>query len=238
MLLPLDVRRRVRTPEVMDQPDLDERRHRHALRGLARLNSLAGVPASVWPALLPLLRQGDAPSRLLDVAAGAGDNAIRLWKKARRNGLRLEVAGCDISPTAIKHARENAAAAGAEIEFFTCDVLTEPLPDGFDIVVNSLFLHHLDEEPAEEFLRRAGAAARKMLLVSDLRRCVPGLVAAWAAARLLTRSPVVHTDAPLSVRAAFTIPEAEILAARAGLRGASIRRAWPFRFLLTWRKET
>ena len=54
--------------------------------------------------------------------------------------------------------------------------------------------------------------------------------------RLLTRSPIVHVDGPLSVRAAFTVAEARQLAERAGLSGATIRRHWPQRFLLSWWK--
>jgi hypothetical protein len=47
-----------------------------------------------------------------------------------------------------------------------------------------------------------------------------GMVA--LASRLVTRSPVVHTDAVLSVRAAFTKPELLSLAERAGMPSASL----------------
>jgi len=63
-----------------------------------------------------------------------------------------------------------------------------------------------------------------------------GYALAWAGGRLLTRSPIVHTDGPLSVRAAFTLDEFGTLAERAGLRGATFRRHWPQRFLFAWRK--
>jgi hypothetical protein len=54
---------------------------------------------------------------------------------------------------------------------------------------------------------------------------------------LLTTSEVVHTDGPLSVEGAFTPEEVLDLAHRAGLRGASVVRRWPFRYLLTWKPE-
>jgi hypothetical protein len=79
-------------------------------------------------------------------------------------------------------------------------------------------------------MREAGSA----VAVNDLTRSRAGLVLVWAACRLLTRSPVVHFDGPVSVRAAFTPREALALAERAGLAGATVVRRRPCRFLLTW----
>ncbi len=231
----LDVRCRDRQPEVMDQPDLDPRRHTEALRGLARINTWSGSARLLWPPLRDLARQVASPLRLLDVATGAGDVPVRLWLRARRAGLDLEVAGCDRSPCAIEHARQRARTEGANVRFFTWDALAGPLPEGYDVVASSLFLHHLAEEEAVDLLRRMARAARRLLLINDLERGLPGLVLAYVGTRVLSASPVVHTDGPLSVRAAFTRREALELAERAGLAGATVERRWPFRFLLTWR---
>ena len=54
--------------------------------------------------------------------------------------------------------------------------------------------------------------------------------------RILTRSPIVHVDGPLSVRAGFQPGEVLDMADRAGLRGARITRHWPQRLLLSWRR--
>ena len=80
------------------------------------------------------------------------------------------------------------------------------------------------------------SAARRLVLVNDLRRTRFGFALAHLACRLLTRSPIVHHDGPLSVRAAFTSEEALELALEAGLAGAMISHHWPQRFLLSWRK--
>jgi 2-polyprenyl-3-methyl-5-hydroxy-6-metoxy-1,4-benzoquinol methylase len=173
--------------------------------------------------------------RLLDVATGGGDVPLRLWQRAQKAGLRLAVDGCDRSACAIGHARANAAYHGADVRFFEWDALNGPLPGGYDVIVSSLFLHHLDEGPAVDLLRRMAAAARQLVLINDLERSVAGLLLAYVGTRLLSASPVVHVDGPLSVAAAFTGREALALAQRAGLTGATVERRWPFRFLLTWR---
>jgi hypothetical protein len=54
--------------------------------------------------------------------------------------------------------------------------------------------------------------------------------------RVLSRSDVVHTDGPLSVRAAFTRDEVLALASAAGWNGCTIQPTWPCRFLLQWRR--
>ena len=81
-LLP-DVRQRRLEPEVMDRPDLDRRLHVEALRGLERINLVSGSARILWPALERLARQaGPEGVRVLDVATGAGDVPIRLWRRA------------------------------------------------------------------------------------------------------------------------------------------------------------
>ena len=57
--------------------------------------------------------------------------------------------------------------------------------------------------------------SRRMVVISDLRRCRLGWLTAWAGSRILSRSGIVHHDAPVSVRAAWTVQELCGFAARA-----------------------
>jgi SAM-dependent methyltransferase len=220
----------------MDDPDLDPRLHDQALVALERINAFSRPAATVWPDVAAFARKAaPRPVRVLDVACGAGDVAVALWRRARRSRLDVSVAGCDINPNALAHARQRASKAGADVSFFPLDVLNSPLPEGYDVMTSSLFLHHLDDGPAEEVLRRMGRAAR-LVLVNDLERSRVGYVLAWLGCRLLSRSPVAHTDGPRSVEGAFSLEEARQLAARAGLEGATVRRRWPCRYLLRWER--
>src|SRR5262249_8601095 len=216
----------------MDEPGLDPTRHDLALRGLARINRWSGSARILWPPLASLARRLARPVRVLDLAAGAGDVPVRLWHKARRAGLALEIEGCDRSAVAVDHARARAKQAGASVDFAIRDVLAEPLPRGFNAVVSSLFLHHLDEGEAGGLLGKMAAAAEHLVLVNDLSRSRTGLILALMGTRLLSTSEVVRVDGPLSVKAAFTPAEARALAERAGLRGAKVMRRWPCRWLL------
>jgi hypothetical protein len=234
---------RRRRPEIMDQPDLNPAEHAQALRGLARINLFSGSAGILWPALEALARDLGRPLRILDLATGGGDIPVRLWQKARRAGFDWDVQGCDVSPVAIEHARRDAGRAGAAVTFFVGDALQGPAPSGYDAVTCSLFLHHLDERQARDLLRRMAAlsdevaAPARLVLVNDLERSLVGLALAHLASRLLTTSHVVHVDGPRSVEGAFTVSEVQALAEEAGLHGAVVRRCWPFRFLLAWRRS-
>jgi len=230
--------RRPPQAEIMDGPDLDPAVHDAALSGLARLNAWAGSARPFWPPLAALARGAPAPLHVLDVASGAGDVAVALARRARRAGLPLRVTATDRSATALAHAARRAARHGVSLSVVQADALAPGgLPLRADAVICSLFLHHLDEERAVAFLRSAAAAARRLLLVADLRRSAAGLLLAATASRLATRSPVVHADAAASVRNAYAAQEVAALAARAGLRGAVVRRVFPQRLLLAWSPE-
>jgi 2-polyprenyl-3-methyl-5-hydroxy-6-metoxy-1,4-benzoquinol methylase len=229
---------RHRRPEIMDQPDLSPERHVHALHALARINFLSHSAGILWPELAALARSlAPRPLRILDVATGAGDVPVRLWRRARRAGLAFDLEGCDISPVALEHARRRANEVGAAIPFFEHDALSDSTLSGYDAVVCSLFLHHHDEPQAVALLRRMAGAAGRLVLVNDLDRSWIGLMLARVAGHLLTTSDVVHVDGPRSVEAAFTRAEALALAEQAGLTGARVSWRWPFRWLLSWRRS-
>jgi SAM-dependent methyltransferase len=175
--------------------------------------------------------------RVLDLATGAGDVPLRLYQLARREGLPIEVAGCDRSLTALDFATERAAAVGASVDFFVHDAVNGPPLHDFDALTCSLFLHHLDEDSALQLLLRMKQEANHLVLVNDLERGAAGWLLAQIVTRVITRSAIVHADGPQSVAAAFTRSEVLRLADRAGMTGVTVVPRWPFRWLLTYQKS-
>jgi SAM-dependent methyltransferase len=232
---------RNRRPELMDDPSLDDAAHREALRGLRRINWWSRTDAVMGHAIRGLAAGSSsiAPLTILDIASGGGDLAIGLARIAARERLFVQIDGCDLSPTAVRFATEQAASAQAtHVRFHECDALAQPFPrPRYDVVMSSLFLHHLSEEHAVLLLKRMKAAARRLVLVDDLRRTAAGYWMAWIGCRLLSRCPIVHLDGPTSVQGAFTTEEAGLMAEQAGLVDPVVRSHWPQRFLLTWRPD-
>jgi 2-polyprenyl-3-methyl-5-hydroxy-6-metoxy-1,4-benzoquinol methylase len=232
------MRHRQVTPELMDDPLLPAEEHVHALRGLARLNRWSRAAAAMWAPVATLAQEIPGERlRVLDIASGGGDVAIALWRRAQRASVNVCINGCDVSERAVAFAAQRAAGAGADVQFFVRDVLGDALPGDYDVLVSSLFLHHLRNDDLQRFLRELATSARRMVVLCDLARSRRGLALAHLATRALSRSPVVRVDGPRSVRAALSVEEIGDMAAVAGMDGAVVRRCWPMRFLLVWRRE-
>lgn len=212
--------------------------HQRALDGLARINRLSRSADTIWKSVRQIVSTNTRRAwRVLDVASGGGDVPTALAERARAYRLPITIHGVDVSPFAVEYAQRRASKLGlSNVQFTRLDALNSPLPDDYDIITCSLFLHHLDEATAEAFLRKIAFAARHAVLINDLRRTRVGHALAWFSCRILTRSRIVRVDGPMSSRAAYTVDEVAHMAARSGLVGAHISRRWPQRFLLQWSK--
>ena len=231
----MNLRNRDRQNEWMDDPELDALLHADALRGLSRVNRFSGAIGSIWNPIAELARANpSAPLRVLDVACGGGDVAIGLKRMADRSGIGIDVVGCDISQTAIAHASKAAEQQGVDVSFMRQDVLGDALPQGFDVICSSLFLHHLDAADIVRLLTAMRVATRRRVVISDLLRTRAGYLLAKWGIRILTSSKVCHVDGPLSVRAALTFSEANELVRQSGMTQARITRTWPERFLMVY----
>lgn len=233
-----NLRRRILEPEDIDDPALEKEKLFGALQGLTRINFLSASAGSVWKPMARLARDLKLSRlRILDVATGGGDIPLALWRKGQAAGLELEILGVDISERALEFAASKCATCGSDVRFEQRDILQNGLPEGFDVIVSSLFLHHLSDSHAGQLLTAAASATRHLVLINDLRRGRYGLTLAYFAGHVLSSSPVVRVDAVRSVRAAFTMREVREMAAVAGMQGVSVQRRWPARFLLEWRKK-
>ena len=94
---------------------------------------------------------GLAPGRALDLACGAGRNAVWLAEQG------WQATGVDFSDVAIDNARRLAGERGVAVEWLVADLGEwEPAADAFDLVV-VLYLH-LPAEERRSIMRRAAAA--------------------------------------------------------------------------------
>lgn len=223
-------------PEIMDQPGLSEQQHAQALAGLRRLNGASRTAEQLTQQLVDYAKRSNKTQlTVLDIACGGGDIARRVCRLAAKRDLPLAITGLDISATACQFSQQQTEAAGLadSIHFRQYDVLGDSLPEGFDVSLSTLFLHHLEEAAATDLLRRM-AAATPFLLVSDLARSAVGWGVAQLACRTLSRSPVVHYDGPQSVAGAFTVAEIRQLCRDADLADAQVTRCWPWRMMIRW----
>jgi 2-polyprenyl-3-methyl-5-hydroxy-6-metoxy-1,4-benzoquinol methylase len=222
-------------PELMDDPALDHQQHLRALRGLARVHALTGTTARLWKPIRALIESMETDElTIMDVGCGDGVLLRQLSMRAQRMGCRLRLIGCDFSSRAIELCGQAEQSTKIPIELHQIDVTRDPLPRGADVIINSLFLHHFTESEVVSILEQFATHAGRLVLIEDLLRSQLGYVLCWIGVHLLTRSPVVHTDGLLSVRAAFALSEIRPLLDRAGMANAKLYRHWPERFMIEW----
>ena len=243
MLFVPNLNRRHLVPERMDDPQLPIAEHELALKGLRRINRFSGTVAYLANSILNVAKQKNQPHwTLLDIGCANGENLIALHRMLSKH-LSIESIGWDISPYAIESARKLAHQSGytpRDIRFQQIDALSDSDKEAptasADIVINSLFMHHFDENSVIELLKRSASLSKVAVIADDLHRTTMGWLLAKVGCWILSRSPVVHFDGPQSVRAAFTIPEILSLANRSGLDGVRLSKHWPERYTLIWEK--
>jgi ubiquinone/menaquinone biosynthesis C-methylase UbiE len=92
----------------------------------------------------------EAGYRVLDLACGTGTLTALL----KKNAPQAEIIGIDGDPTILGLAREKARAGNLEIQFDEGMSVSMPYADAsFDLVVSSLFFHHLTRENKLKTLR-------------------------------------------------------------------------------------
>jgi 2-polyprenyl-3-methyl-5-hydroxy-6-metoxy-1,4-benzoquinol methylase len=212
--------------EWMDDAAATEAAFASALRDLARINrmSLAYRPTLRFLDRLAARTGGRALS-VLDVGAGGGDmlRAVAAWGAWR--GVELDLAGLDRSPWAARAA----AAAGTPGRWITADLFDLDPAERFDVVLCSLFAHHLRDPELVRFLRWLEGRARLGWLISDLHRHWLPYGFVWGAVRLLRMDPMVVHDSTVSIARGFSRADWDRLLAEAGV-AAEVRWAFPFRW--------
>ncbi len=210
----------------MDDPNIRAEAHTRALAGLVRLNRLSFASTPIARAIRRSIPPGDLT--ILDVACGSGDVTHAVYRKLQTR-YKCQVILADISPHALQIARARFTDTPADTRCI--DAIDDELPNA-DVVMCSLFLHHLTRHDCVRLLVSMSVAARKLVVISDMRRSRHGTLLAGVIPKLTTISPIVHTDALKSARAAFTLPEIRSIASEARLSGMVIRKIPPSRLLL------
>ncbi|TWT54964.1 hypothetical protein Pla22_26180 [Rubripirellula amarantea] len=222
----------------MDDPAIPKDVHAKALKGLTRLNAVSGVRGAMYRRLRRIaMTKPGRRLRLIDVASGAGDLPIDWARRAKRDSIDLQITTIDISHTAVEIQLENAKRAGVTINAIQGDCLHDALPSGFDMATCSLFVHHLDNHEVFCLLQSMQAASTGAIMVCDLYRSRANLAFISIAAQMFSRSPIVHHDASLSVRSAYTCDEFKRIAEEALARPVEVKMLFPSRFIMTLREE-
>ena len=214
----------------MDDLTRPEREFDEAYRELAIINRhLGGIRAieRFLPGNAGAEREPDRAKPkeilMLDVAAGGCDVGEALIDK---RGAR--VVSLDLCYKGLKFARKSWPLVG--------DAMELPFADNtFDVVMASLFFHHLSESQCVRAFRNMWRVSRGLVLVNDLHRHPVAYVSIRVLTAGFSKSVMVRHDGPVSVLRAFKPRELLQFAKEAGVP-ARVHRSFPFRLVLVARK--
>lgn len=217
--------------ELMDEPCGFET-FRDCLADLERVNVLTLAYGPTFQFLERLRRERrlnlGRPVRILDCGSGYGDMLRRIHRWAARKGVPVELTGLDLNPWSAEAARE-ATSGQTPIRWLTQDVFAFDEPA--DLIVSSLFTHHLDDRTLVRFLAWMDERARIGWFVNDLHRLAFPYYGFALLSALMRWHPFVRHDGPVSIARAFRPDDWEHLIRRAGLAPpcVKVRRRFPFR---------
>ena len=232
----VDLSRRVRPselPEWMDEPCMYED-FRKCLVDLGQVNRLTLAYRPTLAFLEGLV--GVRPTRslrIVDVGSGGGDMLRCVERWAKRRGIEVVLTGIDLNPYAARAAREFTAAA-SPIEWITGDAFA--YTEREDVVLSSLFTHHLEEPEIVRFLAWSEAVATRGWFVNDLcREATPSKLFGLLAKGMRWHRFVQH-DGPVSFRRSFREEDWERMLGAAAIADARLARWTPGRLCVERRK--
>jgi hypothetical protein len=233
-----DFSKRDKTPELMDHEDVPYEEHRAVLRQLTRANELSLAYRPTLAFFRQIKRKGrwpkDRPLVVVDAASGYGDMSRKVDRWAQENGVEARFIGVDMNPRAARSAAE-ATPPGRPITWLTANLFDFRADFDVDIVMSSLFTHHLPGPELVRFIRWMEDKARIGWIINDLERHPLPYYFLKAAFFATRQHRFMRHDGPVSVAGAFKREDWQRLLAEAGLApGAASIEAWtPFRLCVT-----
>ena len=234
----VDTSNRSSEMEIMDDFSMEGVLFRDTLDKLEIINRFLGGNSVTIKGLKKLLKNQSKNKTItiVDLGCGNGDVLRDVSKFGRKNNYSFKLIGIDANPAAIDYARE-LSKEYSELSFKTIDVLSEDFKkQSYNIVLCTLFLHHLKNEELISFLKKTTENATIGVVVNDLHRHK----LAYYLFKLIgffIKNKMVRQDGLTSVLRAFKRKDIENIAKEIKVH-FSIEWKWAFRYLWIMKKDS
>ena len=219
--------------EHLDIGDYTAAEYEGCLVELRRVNRWLGDEGALRDTLLKEVgRAGLRSFSVLDVGAGSGALLRVAAKWARETNRSASLVGLELNQRSATSILEESSDF-PEISSVQANGLVLPfLDDSFDYAIQSLTLHHFDDEGAVEILREMGRVAARGIFVIDLHRNPTAYFFYTTVGRLFLHNRLLREDGALSILKSFKPEEMEQLGRKAGLASVTVQKHFPSRLVL------
>ena len=230
--MPRSFKHRSDETELIDGPGVQKEMLYRNLHELDILNRRFGGHAATMEGIRKLVTEKNRTYHIVDLGCGSGDTLKHIadWAKARKYKVRLT--GVDKNGDTINYlnmkSKEYAEITGTVSDYHDFILRTPTI----DVVVCSLFCHHLSDNELMGLFANMKRCAREGFVINDLHRNWVAYYGVKYLTLLLNGSPLSRIDGPISVLRAFKSKDLHSLLQNAHIARYMIRRKWPFRYLV------
>jgi len=221
-------------PENIDEGTYTPEEYEGCLVELRRVNQWLGDANALRDSLLKEIESlGLRSFSVLDVGAGSGEllRVTATW--ARESDRAASLVGLELNERSAQAILDESTAF-PEIVSVQGDGFRLPFPDrSFDYAIQSLTLHHFDDEGAVNILREMARVAVRGMFVIDLHRNPVAYYFYTTIGRLFLHNRLIREDGALSILKSWTPEEMKALGDKASLTQAKVEKHFPSRLILS-----
>jgi SAM-dependent methyltransferase len=214
----------------MDDPEIDEATLQNAVDDINTVNKLLQGFKFTLKAVEKVI--GQFPNQSLVIAdAGCGDGEMLRYLERNLPDPRLTFLGWDIAAKSIQKARIKSMGLG-RLSFRESDILKTPSQDlQCDILLNTLTMHHFNDEEIIEFLQKYQLITRKMIIINDLHRHRVAYLFFKYISPIFIKHEISRHDGLISIASGFKKSNFKKYAHAAGIKNDRLNWKWSFRYI-------
>ena len=222
--------------EILDESDIPRGHLFRNLREIHFINKTLGGYTGILKGVKNLIttKPTGEEIHILDIGSGGGDTLKVIHRRFHKK-YRLKLTGVDVKAECVAYAESHTRGLG--IRFIRSDYreLLKNEKENFDIIITSLFCHHLTNDEIIELTAWMGRRAELGFVINDLHRHFLAYYGIKWLTRFFSRSYLVRNDAPLSVARSFIRSDWDRLLSRKNHLKYSVQWTWAFRWLVIGR---
>lgn len=227
----MDFSVRSRTEELMDNPNMGIEELKRAYADINLCNRLLGGDAITIKEVWRLVKKDSKKSyTILDVGCGDGTMLIKLSNFLNKKGISHKMIGVELRDDVLAMAKVKAK-DHPQLSFQKKDILKMADEPTCDILINTLTLHHFQEERIEAFLEKITNLAGTAVVINDLQRSKLAYFLFMVFGFFLMKSSVAKHDGLVSIRRSFKRQELLGLTKKIPNVTHTIRWKWAFRYV-------